>query len=348
MKLFIKNATLFLIPILLFEVVVRLFLNPPTWYGVVDKNWHQDSQKVYLLGSSRTACAFVPQTIGNELVKATGKPIDVYNLGRGASSLMMHLFGLKQLLKSHPDALNGSLVVIEAVEGLPHYRTWSDSWLEGPSSLLPALIPFEKLPLFWKSSTELSLKLQNTFEYFVRLALWIPKIKEEFEDQGQKTIQASLMSVRQRIYPNRPVMGYQEIREVGGIRTDEVGIRHMREVIAKTIPQVKKRMEKETPYSNWRTTVLFELVELIKANGGRVAFADIPLPTVLGSEFHTPMREKDRELFRVQAKEWNYPILKASTFHYSELDFPDLSHLRANRAEEYSVLMAKEIRQAMN
>jgi hypothetical protein len=69
-------------------------------------------------------------------------------------------------------------------------------------------------------------------------------------------------------------------------------------------------------------------------------FFEMPVSSVFGRLYATPLRQEDIRIFREQAKDWGAPVLQPQV-SFSDRDFPDLWHLDSRSASSFSSELAR-------
>jgi hypothetical protein len=66
----------------------------------------------------------------------------------------------------------------------------------------------------------------------------------------------------------------------------------------------------------------------------------MPVSSVFGRLYATPLRQEDIRIFREQARIWGAPVLLPQ-LSFGDKDFPDLWHLDSSSASVFSVELAR-------
>src|SRR5262249_23500233 len=90
----------------------------------------------------------------------------------------------------------------------------------------------------------------------------------------------------------------------GGTRTDAQSVSLARRLALDVDQQTPEHDWKPT---DWNSTILSDIIDLIQRNGGRVVFFDVPLSTPF--KHHFSKQYRDIQQFRNQALSWNAPLL---------------------------------------
>ncbi len=308
------------------------------WYGPVADYLSQGGRFSHLfLGTSRTRAAVRPEVFDSIVGRAYGTPLQSINLGIGHCTLIEHWFGLRKLLEIDPLALQGVVVLIEAPAGLPAFLGWHENWIvQGRTDLLTPYLKKDDLWRLWKvAGTPAAEKFVITANLVAPYVEHIPR--------ARSMAMAELDTLLARVFS--PIVGAgvsgattgADLVAEGGIRTDAKGVETAREM---AIRMAREDAQNQASWSNWDTTAIRDVVNLVREAGGYPVFFEMPLSDVQMAPYRMPVRTKDREDFPATLAAWKVPMLKLD-FPHDSTDFPDLWHLRKTRAPEFTAALAR-------
>jgi hypothetical protein len=129
----------------------------------------------------------------------------------------------------------------------------------------------------------------------------------------------------------------------GGVKLDPISVKIARKFARDIVP---RRISKQTPLhiNDLESSVLNKINRLVTDAGGQICLFDTPLSTVIQEIYETDIAQNNITVFNQWIEMNNIPLIRAP-FSSVDEDFPDLFHLRASRAEEYtdSLLLAYKI-----
>lgn len=308
------------------------------WYGPVADYLQQGGRFSHLfLGSSRVRAAVRPEVFDSIVGGAFGTPLQSINLGIGHCTLVEHWFGLRKLLEVDPLALQGVVVLIEAPAGLPAYQGWRDDWIVQDRTDL--LVPYLKKGDLWRLWKEAGTPVGEKF--LITANLVAPYV--ENLPRARVLAMAELDTLLETVFSpfasapeERSSTGADLVSE-GGIRTDAKGVETAREM---AIRMARDDSRDQAPWSNWDTTAIRDVVNLVREAGGYPVFFEMPLSDVQMAPYRMPVRAKDRADFPAVLQAWKVPMLKLD-FPHDSTDFPDLWHLRKTRAPDFTAALAR-------
>lgn len=246
------------------------------------------------------------------------------NMGKGYSTLVGHLFGLKNIANATPNRLKGVVVFLEAPQGMPDMAVWNGPWLHSfYPELLAATMKLSDLSSFWSQSTGPDLKSK-----IIASACMISKtiyLKGRWK-----------LIVNNLRYPSAYSISKSPSEE---IRWDDQGIPEVRN---SAINISREQIKSQSAISNefWEKSVLKRLHDEIAAAGGHLVLFNMPLSSVQAKVNLTDIGIKNKEMLYSFLKEADIPVLQVN-FKTTDDDFPDLWHLRATRNVEYTNVLAQ-------
>jgi hypothetical protein len=286
------------------------------------------------LGSSRVQAAIDAETFAAELQSRLGRPARVLNFGMGHTTLAEHYWGVRNLIDAAgPGGFRGCTVFVEAAGGMPVGSTWDDLPYQAdqPQLLLPVMRAGD-LGRLWHAPAGIQEKALLTARWALRGSAALAhkeRVREQVVNRGAQVFAS-------RFEP-RDEAGGASMAEAGGIKVDAESIKAARDY---ALTFAAEEMKSERPYGDWDRTIAHDLVEMVKAAGGRVVFFDVPRHPISGAPLRTPVRLEDRKRFEAAAARWGTPVI-AAEFAAADEDFPDVWHLGLAKAKPFSVALAR-------
>lgn len=335
MKQFLTQAVLFVLIIAIPVIGADLSLQqmrPYQWFNGYANMLRNRKLDFLFMGSSIINAAVRPDQFA-EMTTEPGKPPKVaINLGQGYTTPVEYLLGLKRMVERNPHVLEGCCVFMPATGGLADRRTWNDDWMDWHQpALLADLIDY---PDLWRY-------LRKDNISFSEKILLIAAKHSSIVAQGgllraaamhEQDLLAEYITHGGKLKPHRML-----VIEEGGIRTDEEAIACM---IATIIKQAAADENNQSPV-DWRKTVVNDIVQFVQQHGGKMCFCYIPVSTIMLKPLSTPIRQKDIQNFERIAREWGCEYYKPDFHIESDRDFPDLTHVSASKADEYTKALAE-------
>jgi hypothetical protein len=309
------------------------------WYeGAMDR-LAGDGLDFIFIGSSRTASGIHPGAWEDEIEKTTHREVTCRNLGRAFAGPVANDFGLRELVRRYPEQMRGCTVFIETSAGLPGLAGgWDEAWFyEGNTQLIVDYMRREDLARFLGTP-------QHRFEdkvgvlarYVARGSALVKtrrRLQQAIEWHGLQTIR----SVFSRLGA-RDAQSDVDLPQNRQLRVDAGGVRLQRELVKDRLRP--EELEKQTPLAPWEKRVICEAAADLRRHGVTVVFHDVPVPAYLWTVNSTPTRVADREAFDRWMRQ-NGIVEVESGLTVTDADFPDLSHLRGSRIEEYTRALAR-------
>lgn len=293
------------------------------WFDLVLKDPSPKPYDVLLIGTSRVAASVLTKEFDSVVTTSLGRSVRSLNLGMGFTNMAEYLFALEAVRDAKPDALRGTAVLIEVPRGLPEYMTWNDDWIVSDGTEpLARYMPPEELPRFLaRSKTPFVYKSAITARVLLGYREGYSRIRDRlFGTLAEKLVPTAKTG----------------LSDAGGIRTDSAGIVAVR---AAAVEVARMGLADTTPWVNYGSTILKEVVDLVKESGGTVLLFDMPISDVQASARTTPQRLRERALFEAEAHAWGTPILQTG-FESTDDDYPDYWHLSSERSPEFSRRLA--------
>jgi len=296
------------------------------WFDLVLKDPAPRPFQALLVGTSRVAAGVDASAFDQELSSALGVPFRSLNLGMGYTSMASYYFALKAIRERKPEALRGTIVLVEAPKGLPEYATWDGDWIvaDGTEPLARYLGPGDLPKFVSRSPTPL-----------VHKAAIVARVLLGYRESYSR-LRGHLVNELTSVL--EPPSG-TDLSAAGGIRADSAGIRTVR---AAAIEVAKAAAADTTPWVGYGSSILKEIVDLVQASGGRVVFFDMPISDVQAAGRTTPRRLREAVLFEGEAKAWGTPILRTD-FASTDADYPDYWHLSSRRSAELGRLLGRAL-----
>src|SRR4051794_10433135 len=101
-RLLFKIFLLFLLPLLILEAHKRSVEQPKTWYALVEDALKDDEWNIFFVGSSRTGAAIDAGIATRILRMELKRPVHVYNMGAGYTTLAENYLGLQSMIRHRP------------------------------------------------------------------------------------------------------------------------------------------------------------------------------------------------------------------------------------------------------
>ena len=315
-------------------------INAPLWYSRADVIASRAKIDFLFIGSSKMAAA-VNEEIFDYLISAHfGRRILSLNLGQAYSSAQMHYLGLRNLMQKYPTSFDHVTLFIEARADFPYslfHTNWKSKWFRKQPQLLVPLLRQPDLVPFWKTrDTTINEKVYITLKYLMARSTIIgfrERIRKKIEQDGQKFC-ARIGRLLFRL-PFSPEM-QSKIRPSGGIKDNPKDLENTKEIALKyyaALSEHKKILDR------WDKSVLADIVRLIKRQGGKVIFLNLPAHSAELNAYRTPTHETNKVIIKEHLKKWGAAILTPD-FAYTDDDIPDYFHLGISRNAEFSKKLA--------
>jgi len=306
-----------------------------TWYrGALDTAASQNLDFIFV-GTSRTMSGIDIGVWEQETERALGEDLVCFNLGRAYAGPVAHHFGLRELVEQYPERMRGCTVLIEFSAGLPEYTwDWDHQWFfAGNTQLIVDYMKFSDFRRFLALPNSFDCEVALATRYFGRpfnLMAGRRVIQQAVDYRGQRALRGLLSNLG---------AGYRITDSQSGslenprLRTDPQGVEQLRKIIRSRVdPTELARQESLTP---WEDRIVCQTAEYLLEHGVRVAFYEVVVPSYVWSVHGTEVRRKDRLAFSKWAEAHEIPIIE-SRFAITDGDFPDLSHLRADKVPDYT------------
>lgn len=310
------------------------------WYpGAIDLTETRGVDFLFV-GTSRTASGFVPAAWEDELERASGCDEVCLNLGRAYSGPVANYFGLRELLQRHPDRMRECVVFIELSAGLPAFTSdWTEKWFfEGNQQLIVDFMRRGDLTRFLRvREHSLEDKAGIAARYAGRGSTLIAarrRLQQTAEWRGMSLVQSVFRAFGAKERGREEV----DLPENRQLRRDAAGIRFQRDLVLERVQP--EELAAQRPLTPWSTKVICQAAEELRSAGVRVVFFDMPVPDYVWQVNSTPIRRADREAFLQWTRDNGIEVIDRF-FEVTDADFPDLSHLRASRIEEYTRALAQ-------
>jgi len=294
------------------------------------------------LGSSRVGGAVDEPTFQQDTSRSLGRPTVAKNLGHGYSYLLQSHLYLRNLWKTRPELLQGTVVIAEAPGGALAFegQHWDGAWFQpGYEHHLVPLLRVEDLPRFWESRMILADKLAMTFGWAGRSSELVTRraaIGRWLMQEAQNKVLAWSETL---LAASTPLAGSKaDLTTKVGIRTDEVGVEQARKMAVENAR--KKPSETSSSIPPPQQPVFDDLAKLLRDAGARLVFFEMPLHSIQSAEQRTPAWQAHREAFSRQANASGAQFIHLD-FATVDEDFPDFWHLRHSRAGEFTAALAR-------
>jgi hypothetical protein len=342
----LAKAQWVVIPLLVFMVIELL---TRTWgashnSGVTFWSWKEQSIRknptphFFFIGSSRVAAAIDAQAFEEVVSRQFGAPVQAINFGAGSSCMAEHYLYLRNRFRKHPNELQGCVIFVETLEGLPETGRWRDRWyLDGSERLLLPLLKAEDLPRLWATGIPLKDRLYLTWSFCSRSSNSLAhreRLGQQFIQKGQQLVVKRLR--RWLPEPSAGPTALADLTTAGGVRNDAESVARNRSL---AIEFARRDLACQAPFRTWDGTIVADLVHDVMQAGGKVVFYQIPLHSVQANQYQTEIRRADRGAFEEQSRIWGAPLLDTG-FRVPDDDFPDIWHLRKSRSREFTIALA--------
>ncbi len=299
-----------------------------TWYPQVIRDKSYLGVQVIALGSSRVGAA----------VNSGETDMRILNLGRGYSTTAEHYLGLKRMVQSDPNALQGKLVLIEATGGLPEHIAYrGGAWFDpGNPSLMTKVISSAELPDLWQCNAPSELKWEVTLRLAAnKLALF------RYKELVQGLLVSSGSKVTENLTWRRETTA--NLSDAAGIRTDDVSQAAARKLAMGYLAQQRKDTR---PLDNWSGTCIDKIIKLVKNSGGKVGFFETPLHSTFRAFYEEAPVRQNAARFAKFAKLNAVPILRPK-LTFADSSFPDIWHLAQSDSKAYTAALEAEIEKVL-
>lgn len=307
------------------------------WYGPMIEAYGQGFKANFLfLGSSRTRAAINTDAWDRTMAEVFHIRSQSVNLGMGWCTPMEHYHGLRKLLSEYPDALQGTAVVLETMDGIGNPEKWDGNWIvEERRDLLVPYMASSDLPRLWKSKTPMDQKLSIAVDLLVPAFDQFPRLRHVFRADLDTLGQSLTEAVWGR--PEPEAAEGSDLTTAGGIRSDAKGVSlavRMADSIAASDLRDQKR------WGSWDSTVQADIVRLVRDAGGFPVLVEIPFSPVQKAPLRTAVRDEDRKAFESALVRWKLPPVVRADFPTTADDFPDRWHLRKALAPAFTQALA--------
>lgn len=310
------------------------------WYeGAMDRLAEGRLDFIFI-GSSRTASGIRPDAWEAEIEQATHRDVTCLNLGRAFAGPVANAFGLRELTRRYPEQMRSCTVFIETSAGLPGLPGgWDESWFyEGNTQLIVDYMGRDDLTRFLRTPQHrFEDKIGVLARYVARGSALVRtrrRLQQAIEWHGLQAVK----SVASRLGAREEQSESVDLPQNRQLRVDAGGVRLQRELVRDRLRP--EELEKQTPLAPWERRVICEAAADLRRHGVAVVFHDVPVPAYLWTVDSTPTRLADREAFDRWMRENGISEVK-SDLTVTDEDFPDLSHLRGSRVEEYTRALAR-------
>jgi hypothetical protein len=290
------------------------------------------------VGSSRVQAAVNAETFAATAAPHLGRTPTAANFGRGSSTLMQHYWGVRSLIAAAPQRFAGSVVFVEAVEGIPvHSFPYETPYVNGQPQLIIPVLQSSDLGAFWQTQTPTQTKAVMTAQWFLRGSQALTHRQWVGESLVKLGSDAFVKLGRRLNYVQTPQAAAPAMSEGGGIKLDPEAMRAAADFAQS---YTAAEFKNQQPLRDWDETVIHALVQTVQQAGGRVIFFNVPMHSLMAAPSQTPTRIADRQHFAAVAAQWQTPLLTAD-FHPTDSDFPDVWHLSLAKAKPYTQALAK-------
>lgn len=303
-----------------------------SWYNGLNKFINESKElNILFIGSSRVAAA-VDEYHFKELYQNKFKQsIEVYNLGKGFSTIKQNYFLLRNLLEIHPNKLKNLTVFLEAPDGIPELVDVEDKWFhhEQPAFLIDVLQTRDLIPLV-KSKLDLNSKIQIILKYMMKSFLPL-----RYQETIRNGLLANGMKLFKKVIPidTKSTNKVADLVTHGDIRNDLQGVKRIR---SNALKHSLSRIKNQKPSPNYTKSTIFQIENLFKKHGIKLVLFHMPVSSIYQNENKTRLRLQERKLFNQEiSKHQQIQILKTIT-NFSDRAFPDMLHLAKSKRIEFT------------
>lgn len=310
------------------------------WYqGALDRMATGAVDYIFL-GTSRTASGLVPSAWEAEIEEATNRGVVCLNLGRAYSGPVANYFGLRELLRRYPEKMRGCTVFIEMSAGLPAFTgDWNERWFfEGNQQLIVDYMRRSDLMKFLGVREHSFEDKAGIVARYVGRSSTLISARRRLQQTAEWRGMHLMRTVLRRAGARTQSPDETDLPENRQLRRDAAGIRLQRDLVLERVQP--EELAAQRPLAPWDRRVICEAAAELRRSGVRVVFFEMPVPGYYWTVNATPTRQADREAFFVWARTLGIGIL-SNPLAVGDEDFPDLSHLRASRIEEYTRALAR-------
>jgi hypothetical protein len=319
-------------------IVRRTVDRVPLWYAAADRVADRDEVRALFVGSSRTAAAIAASAFERAAGQRASRRVRSLNLGRGASTLVEHYFGIRRLFERHPDHLRGVQVFVESMAGAPDCVTWDDEWAhEDQPALLFEVMPVRELPRYWRTRTPVEEKVAVTLRSFTRPLRFIRR-RERFRELLTVTAAQRVAAGQWRDAFATADVGVGD--DLEGWDPEVTRTEQEWDALRRRQQEAANERRARQTFAPWEGSVEDDLVSLVRAHGGEVYFFELPLHSVLRWGLSSPARTEHARRFERWCASRGIADLTPE-FRYTDADLPDWSHLDSARAPEFSRALAR-------
>lgn len=317
------------------EVGVRSwgFASDERWYPRASRESSGRPIRILFVGSSRVSASVDAERFARELGLAVPAGL-VLNLGQGFSTIIEHHLGLQDL--ANRELLRGSLVFVEAPEGVPDASSWRDDWffMEAPHFLLTVL-PAGSLPTLWASNMDLEHKSAASGRFLFgwsRLITYRERLRAGGLARAYRAAAEAWEAAPWVVRSPPAEKKALNVRAEGGVRGDSDDLQRIR---LAAVTEGRRMVATQRLIDDWTDTVVADLVRRVRIGGGQVIFFRVALSSVMRRASETAIGRENQRTFQQQSHLWGTPLLSVN-HTYPDEDFPDLWHLSQERAEDFS------------
>ncbi|MCA9726081.1 MAG: hypothetical protein KC729_00250 [Candidatus Eisenbacteria bacterium] len=322
-----------------FRVIEKHSYSRSAWYEGVSDRMSQGPVDFLFIGTSRTAVGLDTGAFEDEWRKQTGQDVVCVNLGRGFSGAAAHYFGLRELIRRHPESMRHCTVSIEMSTGLlPFHDTWKDDWyFPGNAQLVVDYMRWDDLVRFLGVEGAFDAQAGIVARYLLRSSALVAgrrTVQQTIEWRGQRALRAILARVGAAARTN----AHSTLPASRQLRQDAGGVKLQRDLIVDNTSA--EALAAQTPRPPCDEQILCQASLMLRGNGGPVAFHEVLVPSYVWRVNDTEVRRNDRREFTAWSDSLGLPIISVP-MAVNDDDFPDLSHLRRERVGEYSRSLAR-------
>jgi hypothetical protein len=336
MSKFLRNIIVYgCIMAVMLEVICRLGVDP-FYYKAMDM-YPPGRNNFLFVGSSR-----VPASIDESVFERNNLKCQV--AGRGYTTGGIHLTALRYKLARDPRFLSETFVLVEYPDALV-FEENADKYqyevYEPKTSRYDRAMPHVILPyLTFKTMIEFIKLSPNSLNVKVKLALLYCSSAYRciLFLQEKQPVQRALTLIAPSRNASKSVLATE-----GGIKNQNFARAKRKAVELALLDSIELASGHLITEAELNSSILSEMNNLVRANGGRLLLFRVPLHSVQKNISASARASENKRIFELWLEKTGIEVLDTKHFQYSNDDFPDTWHLSVNRRSEFSSLLMDEL-----
>lgn len=296
------------------------------------------------IGRSRVPAGINIETFESVVGDALRRDVKAMMLGNGGRSLITHYLGLRELFRTHPERFKDCVVLLEAPFGLPEYQRWDVPWREAgngnwPDKRVAALIDGDDVEKIRQAE-------DGDIDYYKWLAYCVERESYAFYYRKliQKRARSKIIDITDLVSEKMGLSLRSSFKmvdvELGGGETIDEDVYNAALFLAQEF--VEGQTGEVSPYGSWDESVLDDLKQLVRENGGELVLFETQMAKIFEEAYATEVRLADRERLNAYAQRERIPYIEIGK-RYPDEAFPDLWHLSRKLAPEYTTNIASKL-----